>query len=146
MTITDGSGRFRMPGLAPGLYTVSAQKGVLVSPESEAVAVGAESPGRIEVTLTGGTSLYVSVVDDQGASLDARISIQDSFGREHSGRLAMQDFVDRMQNGLAADEQSFGPLPPGDYTITATASDGRSKSKTLNLAGQPERRLKLHMR
>jgi protocatechuate 3,4-dioxygenase beta subunit len=146
MTTSDAAGRFRMPGLAPGLYTVSAQKGALVSPESEPISVGSQGPGRVEVTLTGGSLLYVSVVDDQGDSVDATISIRDSFGREHSGRLSMQDFVDRMQNGLAPDEQSFGPLPPGDYTITATASDGRSKSKALNLAGQPERRLKLHMR
>lgn len=146
LTVSDAAGRFRMPGLAPGQYTVSAQKGVLVSSESAPISVSTETAGRVEVTLDGGTLLYVSVVDDQGAAIDARISIRDSSGREHAGRLSMQDFVDRMQKGLSPDEQAFGPLPPGDYDVTATAPDGRSKSKALSLAGQPERRLKLHMR
>lgn len=146
MTVSDAGGRFRMPGLAPGQYTVSAQKGVLVSPESAPISVSTETTGQVEVTMDGGTLLYVSVVDDQGAAIDARVSIRDRFGHEHAGRLSMQDFVDRMQKGLSPDEQAFGPLPPGDYDVTATAPDGRSKSKALNLAGQPERRLKLHMR
>jgi protocatechuate 3,4-dioxygenase beta subunit len=146
MTVSDGAGRFRMPGLSPGLYSASAQKGADVSPESTPVEVPGEGVGRVQVSLGAGTLLYVSVLDDQGAAVTARISVRDAAGREYSDRLAMQDMMDSMQAGVSGEEKSIGPLPPGDYSITATTADGRSKSKDLTLGGQPDRRLKLHMR
>jgi large repetitive protein len=146
MTASDAAGRFRMPGLNPGRYTVSAQKGSQVSLESALVTVPAGEVGSIEVALGPGTMLYVSVLDDQGAALDASISVRDPEGREYAGRQTMQAIMESMQAGIAGEELAVGPLPPGDYSITATAADGLSKSKELTLGGQPERRLKLHMR
>jgi hypothetical protein len=53
--------------------------------------------------------------------------------------------MQRYSGGLGDAVQRVGPLPPGNYTVRATAEDGRSVERPLNLTGQAERKLKLRL-
>ena len=42
--------------------------------------------------------------------------------------------------------QRIGPLPPGEYKVTATADDGRSYTKPVTLRAGAERKLKIRLK
>ena len=69
------------------------------------------------------------------------MSVVDAAGREVNGVLSMQDVMQGLAGGLKSGESRVGPLAPGVYRVTATTPDGRSKTKPVELAGQPERSL-----
>jgi hypothetical protein len=50
-----------------------------------------------------------------------------------------------LTEGLSSTQSRIGPLPPGEYKVTATAFDGRSASKPVHLRGQDERGIKLRI-
>jgi len=42
-------------------------------------------------------------------------------------------------------ERRVGPLPQGKYTVRATGPDGKVVSKQVDLRGQSERKLTIHL-
>jgi hypothetical protein len=145
LATTDGAGRFTYPGLAPGRYQVSARKSDQVSEESAPVSVAAGGSANVSVTLLDGTVLRIAVVDRTGAELEATVSVVDSEGREVSGMLSMSDVMERVGESFSSEEHRVGPLADGKYTVTATQADGRTKTRSVQVNGQGERKVKLRL-
>jgi protocatechuate 3,4-dioxygenase beta subunit/uncharacterized protein (DUF2141 family) len=141
---TDGT--FTYTGVAPGQYQVSARAKGLASAESAPVRVRAGEDASVELVLHAGTKLVVEVVDDEGAPLQARVSVTDGAGREMQGLFGWSEMASGFSDGFDSTQHAVGPLPPAAYTVTAITADGRKASKPVSLDGQPERRLKLRVR
>ncbi|HVS08391.1 MAG TPA: carboxypeptidase regulatory-like domain-containing protein [Planctomycetota bacterium] len=141
----DAGGRFRFDGAGPGGYTLLARKGDLASRESAAVDVDEGETSEVELVLEPGTLLRVSVEDGEGASVRAALSVTDERGRELARLMGRDTLEAMMSEGFSSTEQRVGPLPAGRYTVRATASDGRSATRPVTLAGQGERRVKLRL-
>jgi protocatechuate 3,4-dioxygenase beta subunit len=146
MCATDGAGRFRYSGVAPGKYTLSARTADLASLESRPVVVPEGGIGQAVITVEAGTMLIVSVVDPEGAVQDPKILVVDEDGRQVNGMVSYTEILSSRSRLYSTEEQSVGPLPPGSYTVTARASDGRAVTKPVTLSGQAERRLKIRLR
>lgn len=143
---TDGSGKFRVSGLAAGEYTVSARGGARATKESSDVRVRSGESSKVELVAGSGTELRVSLVDAQGEPMRAAIEVLDSDGRQVNGMMGMSDLMANFRAGINANEQKVGPLPPGEYRVHAYALDGKSASKPVTLNGQAERTLKLRLK
>jgi hypothetical protein len=66
--VTDGDGHFRMPSVAPGRYSVAAQKHPFRRGVREIEIGAADSEVQVELQLGAGLAVRGSVVDDQGAA------------------------------------------------------------------------------
>ncbi|MEW6074461.1 MAG: carboxypeptidase-like regulatory domain-containing protein [Planctomycetota bacterium] len=144
MTATGPDGRFRYASIAPGEYTITARGKGLASIEGERIQVREGESTDVTVTMVGGTMLLVTVIDETGAEVRARLSVADEAGREVHGMLSLAEMM-QSQGTFAFSEQRVGPLPPGRYTVTAVAEDGRRMTKPVTLAGAPERHLKVRL-
>jgi len=142
---TDGAGRFTYSGMAAGRYRISARKDDQVTGESAAVRVAPGEVGEVDLTLVQGTVLRIEVVDDTDAHLNAVISVTDADGHELSGMLSMADLTGASIGGFSSEEHRVGPLPDGKYIVKATHADGRTKSRSVHLSGQGERKVKLRL-
>ncbi|HEX6883671.1 MAG TPA: carboxypeptidase-like regulatory domain-containing protein [Planctomycetota bacterium] len=146
MTTSSADGTFEYKGLAPGEYVVSARGKSLASLESAPVRVEAGEKASVELTLLAGTKLLVEVVDAEGTPAAVRVSVTDPNGRTVTGMLGWAEMSALFADGLDGERTVVGPLPPGTYTVTAIAADGKKTTKPVELDGQPERRLKLRLR
>ncbi len=146
MVTTDAGGRFSYKGLAPGDYTFSARTSTHASAESEPVRVPAGGEAQGVATLTAGTILIVTVVDQSSKDVDATVSLRDASGRELGSMRSMQEMMDLLANNTGERAQRMGPFPPGRYDLFAETESGQKTKKTVTLAGQPERRIELRVR
>jgi protocatechuate 3,4-dioxygenase beta subunit len=146
MTTSGADGAFTYKGVAPGEYVVSARAKGAASGESAPVRVESGGSASVELVLQAGTKLVVEVVDEEGNALRVRVSVTDEHGREMQGMLGFSEMAGGISEGFDSSRTNVGPLPPGTYTVTATAEDGKKASRPVNLEGQPERRLKLRLR
>lgn len=145
MVRTNGSGRFTVRGLSEGRYFLQARQGSRTSP-SVPSEVRAENPVEPVLLLEQGTLLIVRVERDGDFANDARVRVTDEEGRDQTAMLSLESITDLLSNGYQAGETRVGPVPPGRYKVVATAPDGRTASKTVQLSGKPERRLRLRLR
>jgi len=146
MITSASDGRFTVPGLAPGRYTVGARNSDGACVENTPVEIREEEESRIQLTIAPGTILLVTVIDENEAEIKARISVSDSHGRRLSGTIGFAELTSSLGQGFSSREQRLGPLPADTYTVVATAPDGRETKKTVTLSGQEERRLKVRLR
>ncbi len=147
MTATGADGSFHYSGLAGGSYLVSARVSGLATAEEAQVRVSdGKTTEGIELVLSAATTLLVEVVDEQGEPVSATVSVRDDDGREMTGMIGWAEMMGEMTEGIQLDVQRVGPLPPGNYTVTAQAADGRSTKKPVNLDGASERKLKLRLK
>jgi protocatechuate 3,4-dioxygenase beta subunit len=146
MIQSAGDGTFKYEGVSAGEYLVSARGKNLASVESAPVRVPKAGSASVELVLAPGTKLVIEVIDDDGKPLQARISVTDSRGRAMQGMLGFAEMASGFSDGFDSSKQTVGPLPPGSYTVTAEASEGKKTSKPVTLDGQPERKLKLRLR
>lgn len=135
-TVTDAVGRFEETGLAPGAYSVSARGEALAAGDAASVAVRSEETAEVELEVELGTLLIVTLEDADGSPQRARVEVFDSDDREVGGMLTMGAMQATFNQGVSSREQRVGPLPPGRYTVRATAPDGRSDDKRLSLRGR----------
>jgi protocatechuate 3,4-dioxygenase beta subunit len=116
---TGENGRVRLSSVPPGRWTA-----VISAAGAATSRVEVQAPGpAVPVALQPVTSLRVRVPELAGATV-ATIRLSDGGGHPHYG-LDWTGRAERewqMQGGSA----SFDRLPPGDWTVSVTAPDGRS--------------------
>lgn len=144
LTSTDAGGNFVQRGLGAGRYTVTARSSDLVSSEEANVVLREGEPTEVEVHVSGGTILIVTLNDPSGATIDGSFSVIDEKGHQVNGLYSMVDLMKVMSDGaFDAKHQRIGPLPHGKYTITASNSDGTKATKSVTLVGMAERKVTL---
>lgn len=144
---TDGSGAVTITGLAPGRYSSLARARGLASSESGAFDVSAGETAQVALTLEVGAVLWVKVRDPQGEPAGASVIVRDKAGREWSGMFGAQDLqILYSEGGFSTKEQRLGPVPPGRYTIEATADGARAKKSVTVRAGMTERKVTLRLK
>jgi len=146
MITSAGDGSFTYEGVAEGEYLVSAHGKNLASAESAPVKVKKGETASVELALFPGTTLVVEIVDEEGKPLSAQLTVTDPRGRQMQGLMGLAEMAASFSDGFSSSTERVGPLPPGTYTVTATSADGRKSSKPVTLDGQPERKLKVHLR
>jgi hypothetical protein len=142
---TDGTGSFAYAGLAPGSYTLGARTRTLASAESAPLVAREENRRGSSLTALPGTTLIVSFEDADGARLHGSISVRDEHGHEMNGVNGIESLESLLSEGLDSSAERIGPLPAGKYQAAATAADGRSAKRTIELRGQEERSVKLRV-
>lgn len=140
---TDADGSFTYSGVAAGSYTLFARTSTLASKESPPVAAREGETSRVELAALPGTVLVISFEDREGHRLRGSISVRDEHGREMTGMQGIESVESLLAEGVDTSVQRVGPLPPGAFQVSATAADGRSARKTVELRGQEERSVKL---
>ena len=143
---TNASGKFDYDGLAPGEYSVEASADGLASSGTDKVRIRAGETSSVTVTLEAGTVLLVSLKDKSGQDLRCQVSVVDEQGREVNGMLSLEALIERAMIGTDDDVQRVGPLPPGRYTVSATAADGRTVNRKTRLDGRETKRLTLRLK
>jgi hypothetical protein len=146
MITSAADGTFEYKGLAPGEYVISARGRGLASSESAPVRVESGARASVDLVLHPGTRLVIEAVDQEGEPVEARVSVTDGQGRAVHAMVGWAEMTAIFAEGFDTGQQLVGPLPPGAYTVVATAADGKKASKPVTLDGQPERRLKLRLR
>ena len=142
---TDAGGNFTYEGVASGKYSVFAKKGGEASQETEYVRVPEGGEGEVTVLLEPGAYALVTIIDAQNEEVRARIKVIDPDGRSVEGLLSLDDMMSLSQ-GFSTTEQRIGPLPPGEYKVTATTDDGRTSTKPVTLRAGAERKLKIRLK
>jgi len=117
---TGENGRVRLSSVPPGTWTL-----VLSAAGSATTNMSAQSPGAtIPVRLEPASGLRVVVPELSQSSTIAMVSIRDGRGRSfHS-----LSWDGRPQNEwrMSGGRLEFGSLPPGGWSVTVAAADGRS--------------------
>lgn len=146
---SDASGRFRYGGLAPGRYRVGARGAGHASEERVAVQVRSDEDSEVELVVTSGATLIVTIVDQDGEPLQVDLVVRDEDDHQVNGQLSIADLTEAFQGGegFSLTDERVGPLPPGRYRIEATAMDGRTARKLVRVrAGEGEQRVTVKVR
>ncbi|MEL6903878.1 MAG: carboxypeptidase regulatory-like domain-containing protein [Planctomycetota bacterium] len=143
---TNASGKFDYDGLAPGNYTITARADGQASTGTDTVRVRSGETTEATVTVDSGTTLVVSLSDKSGANVQSQVSVRDERGREMNGMLSLEALMERATGGAEDSAQRIGPLPPGRYTVEATAADGRTAKRRVRLDGQAQKKLRLRLK
>jgi len=122
---SDGSGRFRYAGLAPGRYTVAAKHPGYAVTLLYDVALQKERIREVEVTMEPGASLIVEIRDAATATpvIDARIGLRDGAGRSLTGLFGIDDLMGMLFPGEGGGNSSgsgvynVGCFAPGVYHL-----------------------------
>ncbi|MEW6074460.1 MAG: carboxypeptidase-like regulatory domain-containing protein [Planctomycetota bacterium] len=139
---TSRDGRFRIDGLAPGLYTAFARTSSAATSESEPVALQAREQSEIELELGPGARLRVVPTGEDGSPRPARVLVADARGRAVSGLAAAALLVSPPPPDLPAGAHCVGPLSPGAYAVLVESDAGRATAE-IELAAGEERTLSL---
>ncbi|MEL6431860.1 MAG: hypothetical protein AAFR54_22020, partial [Planctomycetota bacterium] len=132
--------------LAPGNYTITARADGQASTGTDTVRVRSGETTEATVTVDSGTTLVVSLSDKSGANVQSQVSVRDERGREMNGMLSLEALMERATGGAEDSAQRIGPLPPGRYTVEATAADGRTAKRRVRLDGQAQKKLRLRLK
>ena len=114
--------------------------------DSDTDMVFDEVSGTLKLTLDLGTFIKVSLLEE-GEPVRARLQVLDADGRQVNGMNSTGQLQSILMEGYSARERRVGPLPPGTYTLIATAPSGEDAKKKVKIqAGQKERAVKLRLR
>lgn len=144
-TLTDAEGRFERDGIAPGEVSVSARGDGLASPEVGPLRIREGAETEVELRLGEGTMLRVVVEDPEGRTIRAELSVLDEAGREHASLRSFASMQTFFAEGFSTTEQRVGPLPPGNYEVVVTTSEGHVERRPVKLSGRAERKLRLRV-
>jgi carboxypeptidase family protein len=128
---TDGDGRFLVGGLAEGSYVVSAMLKAFVAADSSGnfalrrtVSLDeGEARGKIDFALIRGGVMTGKVMDDEGASLVARL-VQLYIVDEQGQKRRYDGFTYEMSETDDRGVYRIYGLPPGRYVISAGGEGG----------------------
>ena len=135
-TKTDGGGRFKKTGLAPGDYTLSVRASELASEDQITVHVSSGESVEARLAVEMGTRVRVKLEDAGGDARRARIEVFDKDDREVGGLMTQEDVQRMFNEGTSSIERVVGPLAPGRYTVRATTLDGQVSEKKVRLRGR----------
>ena len=74
------------------------------------------------------------------------IEVLDANGKAFHTMLAIDFGFGPPSGGWTPGSETYGPLPPGSYTVRAVAEDGRETKRKVKLTGRPERKLTVRLR
>lgn len=140
---SDSAGLFRYDGLPAGEYRVSARTERGASQLSPPLRLGSGPIEPVRLVLEPGSVLRVRTQGEGGEPLDAGLVLGDGYGNEWSDLRDLKHLWDTFQDGWYAGEQRIGPVPPGEYLLTATAADGRSAAQWVNVLGERQQQVDL---
>ena len=144
--LSDASGRFVFDGVPPGTATALARTSSVASAESAPIEIRAGETSSVELVLSGGTFLVVSLLDGD-EPVRARLMVVDEAGRRVDDLFSLNDLEQLIGEGLSSRERRVGPLAPGKYTCSAVTTDGKDAKKSVQVeAGQGERHVKLRLK
>ncbi len=145
--LTDGEGRAHIGSLSEGRYSLTARSVGLASPRIELVAVVPGNVSALELVLAPATILVVSCEDGRARPVPASIAVFDSSGRRWDGLASPSEARSRLVLGGDSPTGAIvGPLPPGLYSLHCRpAAGGSATTTTLELTGEPERRITLRL-
>ncbi|MEX1024777.1 MAG: carboxypeptidase-like regulatory domain-containing protein [Planctomycetota bacterium] len=140
------AGRYEVDGISPGRYTVGFRSTSLVSAESASIGVTSGETSDLKLVAEEGTKLVVTVVDEEGEPVDARIAVTDAEGKEFHGMTALDFAFGPPSEGWSPGKSSYGPLPPGEYEVHVVDGDDAETRRKVKLSGQAERKLTVRLR
>src|SRR5262249_49442027 len=142
---TDASGRFTYEGIAPGRVTASARSTRYASSESAEVDVRSGETANVELTVTDGTFLRASLLEND-QPVRARLRVLDEAGHRVDDLYTREDLLGILSDGFSSRERRIGPLAPGRYSLSATSLDGKDAKTAVRVeAGQGERNVKMRL-
>ena len=104
---TDAQGKFRLSGLAPRAYTVSATRDGFLSSSISGVTAGTSSAGTANLALARAASIAGKVVDEKGAAMaGARVRIERDGGMRGMMRRGPAAFLGG-QSALSGPDGAF---------------------------------------
>lgn len=146
MQLTDAHGVLVYTGLASGDYTAFARTADLAAPESASFSAGPGKVAEINLAASQGTILWVRILDADGEGQRGKITVTDSEGRNVSSAVGMQDIQSiYMEGNFSPTEHRLGPLADGRYRVSVEAN-GKTKSKTIAIRGNGEKRVTIKLR
>src|SRR4029079_17362911 len=114
---TDAQGRFELPGLDAGTYTVVARHADFAPGVAGGVAVDVEGRDDVAITLTSGAAVVGRLVDSEQRPLAGRVAGQELGGQTIPRSLAELLRADAGPDGRFRIER----VPPGSYALGAMA-------------------------
>lgn len=143
---SDAAGRFESTSLTPGTYAVSARADTLAAGDDVTVTVVAGETAEARVVVAGGTMVTVRLESADGEVRRARVQMFDESGHDVAGLITLEAMQSIFNEGSSTLEETVGPIPPGRYTVRATASDGRIEERSVRVrANDPEMRVVLKL-
>ncbi|HEY6146535.1 MAG TPA: carboxypeptidase regulatory-like domain-containing protein, partial [Thermoanaerobaculia bacterium] len=104
---TDAQGKFRLTGLAPRAYTVSANREGFLSSSISGVTAGTSAPGSANLALAKAASIAGKVVDEKGAAMPgARVRLERDGGMRGMMRRGPAAFLGG-QSALSGPDGAF---------------------------------------
>lgn len=145
---TNADGRFRLAGLRPGAYSLSAKGAKLAAKKPTLVGLGvAEQVTDVEILVGGAPSIRGLVVDEQGTpAADVEIRSfgpgEDIGGKTDAKGMFVIDAVSPGQYSLVASSDQFMPASPTRIEVADQDVDGIKITvmRGLRIKGHVERR------
>lgn len=145
---TNADGRFRLAGLRPGAYSLSAKGAKLAAKSPTLVGLGvAEQVTDVEILVGGAPSIRGLVVDEQGApapnvEINSFGPGDDITGRSNAKGEFVIDGVPPGRYSLVASSDQFMPASPVRVEVAEKDVDGVKVTVTrgLHVKGHVERR------
>ena len=132
------NGEFELGGLAPGSYLLTAIGDGEVTAGETVVDVRAGRDTSVTLDLAAGTLVRVYVTDAAGEPLDAHVRCRRTDGLD----------VTHWRRSFSRGEDgriTLGPLPPGDYVVSADAQGSKKTEQAISLDGEPEREVHIQL-
>lgn len=142
--LTQGSSiqdkAFRIEGIPPGTYQITARTAELASSRPVTVSVETGQKTEVSLPLVRGTNLEIQTAFAE----ESWLSVRDEAGREFASVRGSNHLRNSLfTGGFSLRSQTVGPLAAGVYTIIRTAQDGSKQSKTVTLGGEASRVVEL---
>ena len=131
--LTNYTGSFAIDNVPAGELFLSARSDTLVSASATPVSVATGTDTTVELTLTRGVMLQLTLEDEENRPMRAALRVENEDGHDFAG-IASQEELQRLAGqDVSSNERRIGPLPAGRYTVRAHATDGRSAKKVVSL-------------
>jgi protocatechuate 3,4-dioxygenase beta subunit len=115
---TDAEGRFEVPSLDPGAYTVVARHADFAPGVVGGVAVDVEGRDEVAISLPPGAAVSGRVVDAEGRPLEGRVA-----GQELAGQTMPRSLTELLRADAGADGRfRIERVPPGSYALGVVAN------------------------
>jgi len=138
---TDGEGRFRLPGLAAGEYTVKARATSYRPLEQQVKVPESEAPRPVTLLLKAGLIVHGIVLDVAGSPAPGVVVEASPAARSGRG-IALRGDAATARSG---DDGRFAitGLEPGQVVLAASAEDGATAREVVEAGGEEPVELRL---